>query len=65
MQIYWTTPARSDVNEVYDYIAERNPDAAGLIEASILKSVERFADFPRLGRPGRREGTRELVLRPS
>ncbi len=62
MQIYWTTPARRDVNEAYDYIAERNPDAAALVEASILKSVERLANFPRMGRPGRREGTRELVI---
>lgn len=36
--------------------------AAQEVAVRILESVERLADYPHLGRPGRIVGTRELVI---
>lgn len=45
-----------------EYIERDNPNAANRIASALLEAVERFAQLPNLGRPGRRAGTRELVL---
>ena len=44
------------------YITENNPRAAARVHAAILTSVGRLANHPGLGRPGRVDGTRELVV---
>jgi toxin ParE1/3/4 len=44
------------------YIAEENPRAAARVRAAIIISVGRPASHPSLGRPGRVDGTRELVI---
>ena len=62
MIITWSQAAERDVLGHFDYLAARNPDAALKMEAAIREAVQRLADFPYLGRPGRREGTRELVI---
>src|SRR4051794_38193877 len=62
MRILWTRPARRDMRGILSYIGERNPNATAQVEEHIVKSVEKLADFPYLGRPGRRAGTRELVI---
>jgi len=62
MEILWTEPAMQDVEVIYEYIAEHNENAAEIVETSILKAVKRLTEFPRRGRPGRRTGTRELVI---
>ena len=44
------------------YIARDNPKAANQIATMLLDAVERLAELPNLGRPGRVVGTRELVV---
>ena len=44
------------------YIARDNPNAANRIAGALLEAVERLAELPNLGRPGRVAGTRELVV---
>jgi len=44
------------------YIAHDNPDAAQRVYDRILRSVRDLADMPNMGRPGRVEDTRELVI---
>ncbi len=61
MSIEWTGPAASDLETLADYIARDDAEAAGRVVRSILSSVERLEEFPGLGRPGRVEGTRELI----
>jgi plasmid stabilization system protein ParE len=44
------------------YIARDNPEAAADVALMLLAAVERLAELPNLGRPGRLAGTRELVV---
>jgi toxin ParE1/3/4 len=62
MAIVWTTAARRDVNEIWDFIEVRNPDAAELVSSEILRTVEGLLQFPKRGKPGRVRETRELVI---
>lgn len=62
MRILWTAPARWDLRAQVFYVVERNPDAARKLQAAIRHGVEALADYPNRGRPGRYEGTRELVI---
>lgn len=62
MKIVWTEPARQDLREIFEYIAEENPNAARALLAEIRKLAGSLADNPELGRLGRVEGSRELVL---
>lgn len=47
---------------IAEYIAQDNPAAAHAVREAILRQVGRLAEHPRIGRPGRIEGTRELVI---
>ncbi|HMA36146.1 MAG TPA: type II toxin-antitoxin system RelE/ParE family toxin [Chloroflexia bacterium] len=62
MEIFWTRAALADIGAACDYIDQRSPHAAELVEEHLIAAVARLADFPHLGRPGRVAGTRELVL---
>lgn len=62
MKIIWTEPARQDLRAIFEYIAEENPRAARALLAEIKERVGVLIDQPQLGRAGRVEGTRELVL---
>lgn len=62
MQIRWTTQAANALEQIGDYIAQENPQAAHHVVNEIYQRVQPLADFPSLGRVGRLEGTRELVI---
>ena len=62
MKIVWTEPARQDLQEIFEYITEENPKAARTLLAEIKARVGVLIDQPLLGRAGRIDGTRELVL---
>jgi toxin ParE1/3/4 len=62
MDIVWREVAIDGLERARSYIARHNPAAAERIRQTILVAVERLADRPNLGRPGRVEGTRELVV---
>jgi addiction module RelE/StbE family toxin len=62
VKIVWAEPARLDLREIYLYIAQDNPHAARNLQAQIKERVTLLQDNPRLGRPGRIDGTRELVM---
>lgn len=64
MQIFWTERAISDLSEIENYIAQDKPEAARRVAAHLVTSVEHLAEFPHLGKPGRRPGTRSLVSPP-
>lgn len=62
MIVRWTWNARNDLWRVADRIAEDDPAAALQLKHAIREATGQLAEFPRMGRPGRIEGTRELVI---
>jgi toxin ParE1/3/4 len=62
MKLEWSIFAQTDREEIFDYIAADSPRAAVTVDKRIQSQVETLARFPRRGRTGRVEGTRELVI---
>ena len=62
MTIVWSPRAIEHLALLREYIARDNPNAANRIASALLEAVERLAELPNLGRPGRVAGTRELVV---
>jgi toxin ParE1/3/4 len=48
--------------EIREYIAQDRPQAAGRVAARIVDAIDGLERRPRMGRAGRVEGTRELVI---
>jgi toxin ParE1/3/4 len=61
-EVHWTQPALQDLDDIGAYIALDNPKAAETVVRRIIEAVSGLSFFPRIGRPGRVEGTRELVI---
>lgn len=55
--------ARADLRSIHSYLVERNPDAAVRVIDRIMIGAATLESFPLLGRPGRVEATRELIVR--
>jgi len=62
MNIVWSPRARVRMIELRNYIAEQNPYAAETVAKRVLDAIELLAKFPQMGRPGRIDGTRELIV---
>jgi toxin ParE1/3/4 len=62
MNIIWRRAAEADLDGVFEYVLQSNPAAALRLYETIRRQVERLADYPGLGRAGRVEDTRELVI---
>ena len=58
----WSPRGVEHLAHLRSYIARDNPKAANQIAGTLLDAVERLAELPNLGRPGRVAGTRELVV---
>jgi len=61
-KINWSLPAINDLRSASEFIAEENPKAARRMASRIQEAVEYLEEQPNMGRPGRLEGTRELVV---
>ncbi len=62
MLVRWLSKAIAERNAQLAYIARDNPRAAIEQGDRIQSAANGLADFPEAGRPGRRRGTRELVI---
>jgi len=62
MQIVWLKKALLNLDEIAEYIAEENSQAASHVVSVIIEQVNLLATQPALGRSGRVLGTRELVI---
>ena len=62
MRVRWTDPAQTDLLEILSDIARDDPAVAERVGARLLSAIAGLAAQPRLGRPGRVAGTRELVI---
>jgi addiction module RelE/StbE family toxin len=61
-RLVWTQWAIADREEIFTYIEADSPNAAAAMDERIASAVRRLLDFPESGRPGRIEGSRELVV---
>ena len=62
MKAVWTKAAIRDLVHIREYIARENPDSAREIALKIVDATDRIIQFPEVGRAGRVNGTRELVV---
>ncbi len=62
MRLIWAQYALEDRRAIYDHIEADDARAAALVDSRIAEAVIRLIRFPQSGRPGRVEGTRELVV---
>lgn len=60
--LVWLQRAISDRDAQLDFIAQDNPLAAVSQGDRIDEQVDFLLQQPQMGRPGRRQGTRELVI---
>ena len=65
MIVRWLKTARNNRFEQLDYIAADNPTAAARVDEEIERQTDLLAQFPNMGREGRVNGTRELVINRS
>ena len=64
MRVRWTTDAVDDLERICDYIAESRPESARRVAQSVVERISELQSFPRIGRLGRVEGTREIAFPP-
>ena len=62
MRLEWTRLAVRDLVEAGDFIASDNLQAAEWMADRVREAVEFLQEQPNIGRPGRVQGTRELVV---
>jgi toxin ParE1/3/4 len=62
MRLTFAQPARDDLAGIVRHIAADNPYAARAMNDAIVAAALRLRRFPGFGRPGHREGTRELSV---
>ena len=60
-ELEWLELARTDLLGIVDYISDDNPDAAQRVKDDVEMKAKKLSEFPKIGRPGRVEGTRELI----
>jgi toxin ParE1/3/4 len=66
-QLVWTESALSDLNDIAEYVALENPEAARALVRRLLSTVERLEQHPSSGKfPAELEGKRyrEVVSLP-
>jgi toxin ParE1/3/4 len=63
MKVLWARFAREDMQAIRAFISRHDPIAAQKVAQKILFNVNKLLpENPKLGRPGRVPGTRELVI---
>ena len=62
LEVRWLKRAAASLEREADFIARDDPAAAERAVLAIVRTVERLAQQPALGRTGRVSGTRELVV---
>jgi addiction module RelE/StbE family toxin len=64
MRIRWTPAAVADLQSVSDYLKEHHPHYRQPTMRKLYDRIRSLKNTPHLGRPGRIEGTRELLFPP-
>ena len=59
MRVRYRRHAQLDIERIYEYINERNPQAAAAVAARIRAAADRLGALPYMGHAGRAVGTYE------
>ncbi|KUL95239.1 toxin Y4kP [Bosea sp. WAO] len=62
MKIAWTPRAQHNLRDAAGYLTQFNPHAALAMVRTIRAAPQQLLNHPASGRPGRIDGTRELVI---
>lgn len=63
MRVIWEGQALDDIETIFEYISADDPETAAVFAAKLPRDTDRrLSAGPRTGRPGRVEGTLELVV---
>ena len=62
MQLVFTPRFRNEMRKEYQYIRERNEQAAESVRERIMRSIDRLKMFPQSGRAWRLPTTMELII---
>jgi plasmid stabilization system protein ParE len=65
VKLAWTPAALADRRAIYAFIESENPRAALALDALFTQKAGRLVRHPEMGRPGRVDATRELLLHRS
>jgi len=65
IRLVWRPLAREDRAAIMDHIAQDNSVAALELDEAIEAQANALLDHPKLYKPGRMKGTREMVIRPN
>ena len=64
MRIRWTPAAAADLQNISDYLKEHHPHYRQPTMRKLYDTIRALKQWPRRGRPGREEGTREILFQP-
>jgi toxin ParE1/3/4 len=62
MQVKWVRKALRNLEQAHEYISTKDTAAAARVILKIQAAVHQLESFPMMGRVGRVDGTRELVI---
>ncbi|WP_100959279.1 type II toxin-antitoxin system RelE/ParE family toxin [Bosea sp. FBZP-16] len=62
MKVIWTARARVELDDIADYVAPISASAALALVRRLRQAGKQLGEHPHTGRPGRVDGSRELVV---
>jgi len=64
MRIRWTPAAAADLQYISDYLKNQHPHYRQPTMRKLYEAIRSLKTLPHRGRPGREEGTREVLFPP-
>ena len=65
MRIRWTPAAAADLQGISDYLKEHHPRYRDPTMRKLYGIIRELKQWPARGRPGREDGTREILFPPT
>lgn len=64
-RLEWKQIAEDDLAAIVDFIAEDSPTSAERLAVDLHAKADGLREHPEMYRPGRKRGTREMVVHPN
>jgi len=62
IRLKWSLTAQQDMSNIREYLIQNAPSALAAMHDRITTAAESLRQFPRRGKPGRVDSTRELIV---